>query len=172
MKNLLTLALVACLSLSSCISTKARDEALLPAATLAWGNSQAGVRSDLERGIADAVEDGDLADPAPLDALVLQLDEVLALGGSRVLLRQIPWESTLLPYAARGVQDRVDDGEISQMIADVSYMERLNQFSLAFDQLLVSMIGSPTTEGIYPTIPGIGPTTDPAAAAILTTTGR
>lgn len=167
MKNLLTVALVALMA-TSCLSAKARDEALLPAASLAWGNSDAGVRSDLERGIADAVEDGDLLDSSVLDALVLQLDEVLGLGGSRVLLRQIPWEPTLRSYAARGIQDRVDDGEISQPIADLSYTERLNQFSLAFAQLLVTATPVRQSERHY-TLPGIGRTTDHAAIATLVT---
>lgn len=164
MKNLLTLALVACLS-ASCLSSGARDEALLPAAALAWGNSDAGVRSDLERGIRDAVEDGDLADSSVLDTLVLQLDEVLALGGSRVLLRQIPWD-VLRPYAARGVQDRVDDGEISQPIADLSYTERLERFSQAFAELLVTATPVHQRESHY-TLRGIGRTTDHAAIATL-----
>ena len=155
MKNLL---IVACLS-ASCISAKARDEALLPAAQLAW----TGVRSDLERGIADAVEDGDLADSSVLDALVLHLDEVLALGGSRVLLRQIPWDPTLRAYAARGIQDCVDDGE---MIADPSYTERLERFSQAFEQLLVTATPVRRSESYY-TLPGIGRTTDHAAIATL-----
>lgn len=166
MKSLLT-AIILMASLTSCLSQRVRDEALLPAATLAWGDSDAGVRSDLERGIADAVEDGDLADSSVLDALVLQLDEVLGLGGSRVLLRQIPWESTLRPYAARGVQDRVDDGEISQQIADLSFTERLNQFSLTFAQLLVTAIYARQSESPYPSLPGIGRTTDHAAIATL-----
>lgn len=166
MKSLL-LAIVMMASLTSCLSQRARDEALLPAAELAWGDSASGVRSDLERGIADAVEDGDLLDSAALDALVLDLDEVLSLGGSRVLLRQIPWD-VLRPYAARGIQDRVDDGEISQMIADLSFTERLEQFSLAFAQLLVSATPVRQSERQY-TLPGIGRTTDHAAVATLIT---
>ncbi len=166
MKNLLALAFLALLS-TSCMSTKARDEALLPAAELAWGDSAFGVRSDLERGIADAVEDGDLAHSTALDVLVAKLDTVLDLGGSRVLLRQIPWESTLRPYAARGIQDRVDDGEISQMIADLSFTERLELFSQAFAQLLVTATPASRSTGTYPSIPGFGPTRDEAAIAIL-----
>ena len=165
MKKFLTLALLACLSVS-CVSYQMRDEVLLPAASLAWGTSESGVRSDLERGIADAVEDGDLENSFELDSLVIQLDEVLSLGGSRFLLRQIPW-TTLRPYAVRGIQDRVDDGEISQMVADLSYIERLNRFSMAIRKLLVAHSFKPTRESNYPSLPGIGRTTSHAAIASL-----
>lgn len=148
MKTLLILALV----VSSCASMKARDAALLPTAQLAW----VGVHADLERGIADAVEDGDLLNSAAMDALVEHLDEVLSLGASHVLLRQIPWDPTLREFALRGIQDRED-------------LARLDQFSQAFEQLLGTHISTtPSSRGRGATIPGNGPTTDPAAVAILT----
>jgi hypothetical protein len=98
---------------------------------LAW----VGVRADLERGLADAVEDGDLADRSSLDSLVADLEAALADGGERSALRRIPWASMLLPYAERGIQDRVDDGEMSDQVAE-SLRERLRNFSTGFEQLI------------------------------------
>lgn len=129
MKNLLLVALMVAVT-PSCLSQRARDSALLPAMKLAWN----GVRADLERGIDDAVEDGDLVDEAALDILVVQLSEALN-SGSRGQLNIIPWASTLLPYAERGIQDRIDDGEMSEMVAE-SLRERLRNFTVGFGQLI------------------------------------
>lgn len=140
MKNLLLVALVA--TVSSCgLLGRAREQAvehaLEPAVVLAWGEPGAtsGVRSDVVRGIADAVEDGDLVDSSVLDAFVLQMDAALADGGQRSALRVIPWDQ-LRPYGERGIQDRVDDGEIDPLIAP-SLLERLSNFSLAISELVV-----------------------------------
>lgn len=132
MKNLLLMAFLVVASTTSCLSQRARDQALLPAMSLAW----VGVRADLERGLADAVEDGDLLDQAPLDGLVAQLDAALD-SGSRAQLVLIPWESTLLPYAERGIQDRIDDGEMSDLVAE-SLRERLRNFTAGFGKLIVT----------------------------------
>ena len=129
MKNLLLVALMVAAT-PSCLSQRARDEALLPAMNLAW----TGVRADLERGLDDAVEDGDLVDRASLDLLVVQLEEALD-SGSRGQLLLVPWASTLLPYAERGIQDRIDDGQMSDMVAE-SLRERLRNFTVGFGQLI------------------------------------
>ena len=138
MKKLLLVTLV---TLSSCLSNQAKDNALMPAMELAWGNSQAGVRSDLERGIADALDDGDLVESIGVNAIVADLEDAIS-SGDRSALRIIPWASTLLPYAERGIQDRVDDGEMSDMIAE-SLRERLRNFTVGFGQLIAVVYTRP-----------------------------
>lgn len=133
MKNLL-LAALAALTLTSCLSSQVRDEALLPAASLAWP----GVRADVERGILDAVEDGNLKNPATLNGYLEDMDEVLANGADRHDLADIPW-AALEPYGQRGIQDRIDDGEMHPLVAE-SLFERLKNFTHTFDQLLLAYI--------------------------------
>lgn len=163
MKKLLLAALVAA-SLASCMSNQARDEALLPAVNLAWGDSEAGVRSDVERGIADAVEDGDLLDSSVLDAVVGQIQDALA-EGDRFELRTIPW-ALLAPYGERGIQDRIDDGEMGEMVAE-SLRERLRNFTKGFTVLLSKYMLIPASSTKEHWLPnGGGRATDPVAVAI------
>lgn len=142
MKNLL-LAALAIATLSSCLSSKVRDEALVPAASLAWP----GVRADVERGIEDAMEDGDLASSEALNGYILELDAVLQDGADRDALHNIPWGS-LEPYGYRGIQDRIDDNEMHALVAE-SLFERMRNFTSVFNQLLlarVPMMASPVRE--------------------------
>ena len=162
MKKLLLAALVAA-TLTSCLSSKVRDEALLPAASLAWP----GVRADVERGIADAVEDGDLLDSAPMLGFVLQLEAVLADGAPRDDLKLVPW-STLEPYGKRGIADRIEDGEMHPLVAESLY-QRLKNFTLAFDQLLLAHIRlSPSTTREHWLDNGGGRVTSQTAIAVAT----
>ncbi len=128
---ILSVALVVGL-LTSCLSSRARDEGLLPVARMAWGSSQVGVRADIERGVSDAVEDGELADPAGLNATIASLDAALA-AGDRTQLVTVTWAS-LEPYGQRGIQDRIDDGEMDPMVA-LSLRERLKNFGFALAKL-------------------------------------
>lgn len=128
MKNLfLTLMLV--LGMTSCIASKARENSLLPAMNLAW----TGVRADIDRGIADAVEDGDLQDRIEVDFEVVKLDEALK-SGLASDFRAVSWLDTLEPYGRRGIEDRVADGEMSDMVAE-SLRERLRNFTAGFAQM-------------------------------------
>ncbi len=163
MKNLLALALL--LFSSACIGPKVRQSTLVPAVVMAWQ----GVRADIERGIEDAMEDGDLKNRYQLDAAITQIDEALAQGAPQVLIRLIFWPE-LEPYAYRGIQDRVDDGELSQMIADSSMRQRIINFSDALKELRISRVFLPpsnTTEHWLPN--GGGRVTDQAAIAVATT---
>lgn len=126
MNRLITVLAVAAL-LTSCVSQRTREEAGMPAALLAWGTSDMGVRSDIERGIADAVEDGD-ASAALLTDDVDNLDAALrAESYSRVQFAAIPW-AELEPMGYRGIEDRIEDGEMTDMVAE-SLRERMRNFS-------------------------------------------
>lgn len=132
MKNLLSVLAVALLA-ASCVSNRTREEAGMPAALLAWGNSSMGVRADIERGIADAVEDGD-ASAALYTADVDKLDAALnAETYSRLQFAALPWpEMETLGF--RGIDDRVEDGEMTDMVAE-SLRERMRNFSTLMDRL-------------------------------------
>lgn len=132
MKSLLSI--VAVLLLASCVSNKTREEAGMPAALLAWGTPEMGVRSDIERGIADAVEDGNIGNPSIYLDDVVSLDTALrAPIYSQLQFAAIPWLS-LKEFGERGIQDRVDDLEMSDMVAE-SLRERLRNF----DELMVRL---------------------------------
>lgn len=128
MKNLF-LSVMLAITMSSCIASKARENSLLPAMNLAWP----GVEADVNRGIADAVEDGDLADRIEIDFEVIKLDEALK-SGLASDFRTVSWLDTLEPYGRRGIEDRVADGEMSDMVAE-SLRERMRNFTAGFMQM-------------------------------------
>lgn len=118
--------------LQACAGAKAREELLLPRTAIAWE----GVRLDVLRGIEDARADGDIAteliDQVQLDVVGF-LDvqfakrdiEGLALFSKADLLQQ---------FALRGIQDRVDDGEAGEGVAE-SLRERVKNFLLSLEKL-------------------------------------
>lgn len=127
--------LSALLVLTSCLGTQqaARDDALMGGFALSWGTDESGVRSDTIRGIADAVEDGDLASADGMLGLVAQMQAVVDTR-DRSSLATVPWP-TLEPYAERGIQDRIDDGEMVAQTA-VFLTRRLERFSEAYFLLI------------------------------------
>jgi len=134
MKAQATLMVMVGLLLTSCIGTgkAARDEALLPAVRLAWGDSNYGVRADTLRGIEDATEDGDLSDPSAMLAFVDALEEAIVTENS-TLIGLSPWGS-LKGYAERGIDDRVEDGEMIEQAA-AFLRRRLTNFDDAISKL-------------------------------------
>lgn len=162
MKNLLALI---CLLAASCLAPRARQHGLVPAVIMAWE----GVRADTMRGIDDAMEDGDITSRMSLDMVVFQIDEALEQGAPTALISIIDW-SVLHPYAVRGIQDRVDDGEMIQAIADGPMTERLNNFTQAFSMLRTSYIPLEPSKYNEHWLPnGGGRVTDQAAIAVATT---
>lgn len=148
MKQKYILPLILILSLlTSCLGQRTRDEGLLPAARLAWGTVDAGVRSDIDRGIADAISDGDLTDSAPLAGQVADLESALV-SGDRTQLGAISWD-VLRPYGARGIQDRIDDGEMAPIVS-LSLIERLNNFGFALEELKKLYVMLPYSGGRSP----------------------
>lgn len=151
MKNLLSI--VAVVLLASCVSNRTREEVGLPAALTAWGTSEMGVRSDIERGIADAVEDGNIGNPGIYMTDVEELDAALRMETySQLQFAAIPWLS-LKEFGERGIQDRIDDGEMTDMVAE-SLRERMRNF----DELMVRLR---TAHFVY-VAPGAEPTVFPS----------
>lgn len=163
----LSVALVVGL-LASCMSSRARDQGLLPAARLSWGSSSMGVRADIERGVNDAVADGELADPADLNTMIASLDSALA-AGDRTQLVKITWAS-LEPYGQRGIQDRIDDGEMDPMVA-LSLRERLTNFGFALSKLQQLYVYLPLPERREHWLPNGGGRSTAEAVAAATPVG-
>jgi len=104
----------------------------LPALRSAWP----GVEADVQRGVNDGLDDGDLKGEAA-NALVASSDRLEAslstnLDDARAVTT-IEWP-LIHPYALRGVLDRVDDGDIGAGVA-ASLNERITQFDAAIDAL-------------------------------------
>lgn len=121
-KILIAVALLAIMC--GCLAAKARENVLLPTARSAWES----VKEDVERGVVDAMADGDISQEL---ATVLSVDlnrmDTALVSGNLVLLGEVDWVTTLEPFAIRGVQDRVDDDEISGGVS-VSFLQRLMNF--------------------------------------------
>jgi len=115
---------------TGCVSPQAKERVLAPAVELAWP----GVRDDLQRGISDGLEDGEIDEEtaAGLSDQVFDIGVALAEDDFEAL-GLAPWEA-LEVWADRGVQDRVDDGEIGPGVA-VSRIERIDQFGRGLDRL-------------------------------------
>lgn len=135
MRRMKWLALSCLLLASGCAGSSgnaARERALLPALRSAWP----GVEADVQRGVNDGLDDGDLQGEAAsaLIASADRLEESLStnLDDARAATT-IEWP-LIHPYALRGVLDRVDDGDIGAGVA-ASLNERITQFDAAIDAL-------------------------------------
>ena len=126
------LSLLLLLAVAACVGTKAREKVLMPAVAGAWK----GVRSDIDKGIADAKEAGDLTEPVEA-VLQVQLDNFdksieaedrVALGALR------PAWPSFRKYAERGITRRIKDGEIGVGVSQ-SLLLRLAEFEDAFTKL-------------------------------------
>lgn len=126
-----------------CLSAKAKESAVLPAARGAW----VGVRADVELGIEHA-PDASINDVGPA---VAQLDSALA-SGLRAELMLVRWQ-VIEPYAVRGVQWRVASGEISEMVA-TSFYQRIVNFSDALAMLTSIVFVSPRRSELTWTVDG------------------
>lgn len=127
MNRLSILLACAVLALASCVGTRARDNALLPAAQTAWPQ----VRVDFEAGLADGIADGDLNEASRDDLLGLadDLGEALT-DGDRAALGGIPWDSQMRPWAIRGITSAVDAGELGPNGSQLLY-QRVANFTAA-----------------------------------------
>lgn len=126
------LALAVLLPLSSCIGPKVDRAALFTPARDAWPD----VRSDLELGLEDGREDGELSQEAA-GVLRAQADDLgKALEATdRSALRKVPWPA-LRPWSSRGIDVRLERGEIGPGVA-TSFREHLANF----DQILQRLRG-------------------------------
>lgn len=116
---LITLLLVT----AGCTGVQVRDNILMPLASEIYEH----IYPQIELGLADAVQDGDLTQEGA-DLLLGQADalrEALR-GQDRSQVLAIDWNA-LEAWAARGVQDMVDDGTISPGVA-TSLLQRIVNF--------------------------------------------
>ena len=127
MKRLLLVLLIA-----GCAGTRTRENSLVPALRVA----NDGVELDIERGIADAVDDGELTGTAAemlnerVDDFMLIIEE-----GSYVeLIAAKSYWAEYRTWAERGIADRVEDGEWSRFVAE-SATERLDKFGEALAEV-------------------------------------
>ena len=123
MNKLLLLVLMA-LS-SSCVS-RAQENVLLPAMRTAW----TGIYEDIQRGIDD-VSEGDNVNLIDIVFLASTMNDLVT---SDQPFAHMPWESAILPIAARGIEARVASGEMHTLVAE-SLRERLRKFTEAFAML-------------------------------------
>jgi len=129
---------VAAFFLLSCPSLGAGpDDALFAPIQHSWDGTDEnpGVEQDVLRGLQDGFNDGDIdalqlaaaqGDVKELDAAIEDEDSI------EVKMEWPPLRS----WAERGVQDRFDDGQVSEGIKE-SFMERILQFSKAIDDLSI-----------------------------------
>ena len=120
------LALVAVL-LASCIGTRARNDALMPAVRMAWPE----VRVDFDRGVADGIADGDLTE---MEAISLRseadmLTDALE-AGDRFKLYNVLYTTEIQPWASRGITAALEAGDLGPNGA-MLLTERLTNFSAA-----------------------------------------
>jgi len=113
---------LACILLvaAGCTGVQVRDNILMPLASEIFEH----VYPEIELGLADAVEDGDLSQEGA-DLLLAQADalrEALR-GQDRTAILAFDWNA-LEGWAARGVQRMIDDGTISPGVA-TSLLQRL-----------------------------------------------
>lgn len=114
----------------SCVGPRYKPSALFPGAELSWP----AVEEDIDRGIADAQEDGELtqtaADNWRFEANKLELG---LKSRNLEMVRLAPWDG-LEPLANRGIDDKLSDAEIGPGVA-VSLREQLRNFSETITQL-------------------------------------
>jgi len=122
MNRLITSVLLV-VALASCVGTRARDNALLPAARTAWPE----VRVDLEAGIADGLADGDLTAERAAE-VVGYADELTAAltSGDRFALKMVPWDTDMHPLVIRGITSALEAGQLGPNGAQILYQRATN----------------------------------------------
>lgn len=114
----------------SCVTSHTDPHALFPPLELAWP----AVQEDVHIGISDAVTDGELTEVA---AVMLRTEGAKlgdAIHAKSVYgVRAVPW-STLVPYGERGIDAKLEAGEVGPGVAD-SLREQLVNFTEAVDRL-------------------------------------
>ena len=133
MKHLATwiaICAILAISLQSCLGSKVDDLALFEPAQLAWPE----IEKDYFRGLEDGVSEGDIvlvsADAMRAEAPRMR-DALMA--KSRDQLRLVPWP-TMKPWAQRGIDDALADGDVGPGVAD-SLREQLQNFDVTVIKL-------------------------------------
>ena len=153
-RNLLLCFAMAALA-TSCMSTKTKEEVMLPAGLIAW-TGEGGIKSEVERGILTAAAMGEIlkSEAAGLSEIMMQFDSALS---SKELkkIERVSW-SLLHSWAERGVQSMVDEGEISEQVASSLYVRQQN-FAEIMKTLRRSFVAVPfsTTRSYHVRVPGV-----------------
>ena len=119
-RTFLLLLAASVIALPSCLSSKTKEKVMMPAITQAWP----AVRADIERGL-----DVSITDPSEIDRLneQIQILDTSFKNNDLDTLQGVKWME-LAPYAEKGIQDRIQQGEISEGVA-ASFRERILRFS-------------------------------------------
>jgi hypothetical protein len=156
-KVLLALLLASCAGTSQAV----RENALLPALQMAWGNEETGVKSDIMHGI----EISGVPDTGWLDLMVQNVETAL-FSGSIEEMRLIDI-AILAPYARAGIQDRIDSGEWHFMAAEEP-KQQLENFLWAWGLYVgFEAISFGPSPGRHQWLPRYGRVTDEAALAVM-----
>jgi len=133
-KKILAVALAALLMLS-CATPRVKSEVLSPAISAAW-EAPSGVEADVERGIADAVEDGDLhrLDSIDIRQTLYDFDAAIESGSVGAIRARLHEWRDLAPFARRGVYDRHEDGELGTGGTSI-LLERIDNLTAALAAL-------------------------------------
>lgn len=116
-------ALLLC-TVASCVVPNTRETTLFTPAQMAWPD----VEVDYLRGVDDGVSEGDLVMPAA-DRLRTEATRMRsALKDKNInALRMVPWP-TMAPWAQRGIDDALADGELGPTVAESArlHLENFN----------------------------------------------
>ena len=134
MRNLLLAFIV--ITLPSCLGVHVRDATLIPAVQMAWTS----IKVDIELGISDAVEHGDLNDSDELFNISCNMDMAVK-SGIRNDIMAAPY-NIIEPYAYRGIGVKIEKGELTEQTAEFLF-ERLTNFRHAIDKLMKETVYLP-----------------------------
>lgn len=119
--------------LTSCAGDRTRQEALLPAMQMAWPQ----VQYDYEYGVLDGLEADEINDTewemwvARGESLSVALGLGVTLDESVPSIETTPWD-TMEPWAVRGIQAQLNDGELGANGAMI-IVQRLHNFTAAME---------------------------------------
>lgn len=119
-RTFLLLLAVSAISLPSCLSSATKEKVMMPSIVQVWP----AVKADIERGLEVSI-----IDTSELDRLTgqIQILDTSFKNNDLDTLQEVEWMD-LAPYAEKGIQDRIQQGEISEGVA-VSFRERILRFS-------------------------------------------
>lgn len=118
------------LLVASCAGPRSKAITLFPAAVTAW----TAVAEDYDRGVDDGIADGDLSLPDATELRGFAEKLTTALNARDVTgVRAVPW-ITMRPWAVRGIDDQLEDGEIGPGAA-ASLHEQLVNFTTAIEDI-------------------------------------
>ena len=129
MRSFIIIAIALFIMLPACVGTHVRDEVLIPAVQMSWIN----VKKDIQRGLEDALSKEEITPDDSVFAIFEMMDDAID-AGIRQDIMAVPF-SVLEPYANKGIQAKIDAGELTPQTAEFLY-ERLENFKYALNTLM------------------------------------